>query len=99
MNAQKVTTPYTQNTLYWSNLNIIAQKGCFLLYNYKEDVPVEEYVGEHTKFLPKIWCMDIHKSLTHYIQAKYLCGLSDEVLFPNIDQIAQSAYVHFKEKL
>lgn len=98
MNAQSVITPYTQKQLYWSNLNIIAQQGCFLLYN-NEDIPVETYIGGKNKYIPRIWCMDIHKSLEDYIHAHYLQGLSTDTLFPDINRMAKSAYMHFKERL
>lgn len=89
----QVTTPYAQNTLYWSNLNIIAQEGCFLLYN-QEDTPLEDYLNNNI-----LYCLDIHKSLADYIRTHYLSGITQETLFPNITQIAQQAYTNFKEKL
>ncbi|MCH5263697.1 MAG: FRG domain-containing protein [Lachnospiraceae bacterium] len=91
--ARVVTTPYTGQTLYWSNLNITAQEGCFLLYN-REDIPLEEYLGNSM-----VWCLDIHKSLADYVRTNYLSGITQETLFPNITQMAQQAYANFKEKL
>lgn len=91
--ARAVTTPYTGQTLYWSNLNITAQEGCFLLYN-QEDIPLEEYLGNSM-----VWCLDIHKSLADYVRTNYLSGITQETLFPNITQMAQQAYTNFKEKL
>lgn len=95
--AKSVTTPYTQRTLYWSNLNIIAQKGCFLLYNHQENLPLEEYMDGHR--YSKLGCLDVHKSLVDYVRANYLSGLTRETLFPNITRMARQAYIRFKEEL
>lgn len=91
--ARAVTTPYTGQTLYWSNLNIIAQEGCFLLYN-REDIPLEEHLDNRM-----VWCLDIHKSLADYVRASYLSGITHDTLFPNITQMAQEAYTRFRERL
>ncbi|WP_289198938.1 FRG domain-containing protein [Bacteroides acidifaciens] len=91
--ARAVTTPYTGQTLYWSNLNITAQEGCFLLYN-REDIPLEEHLDNRM-----VWCLDIHKSLADYVRANYLSGITHDTLFPNITQMAQEAYTRFRERL
>lgn len=93
LSADRVVTPFVQNTLYWSNLNIIAQEGCFLLYNNK-DVPLEEYLNNSI-----LYCLDIHKSLVDYVRANYLSGISRETLFPDITRMARQAYTDFKERL
>lgn len=93
----KITTPYTNESLYWSNLNIIAQKGCFILYNNGCE-PMAEYICQST-YLPKIWCIDIHKSLKEYVQKNYLRGLSESLLFPDINQLAKDAYKDFLKNL
>jgi len=92
-----IATPYTHESLYWSNLNIIAQKGCFILYN-NDRMPMEEYVSQSV-CLPKIWCIDIHKSLAEYVQEHYLQGLSEALLFPDINQLAKDAYKDFLKNL
>ena len=92
-----ITTPYTHESLYWSNLNIIAQKGCFILYN-NDRMPMEEYVSQSV-CLPKIWCIDIHKSLAEYVQEHYLQGLSEALLFPDINHLAKNAYKDFLKNL
>lgn len=91
--ARAVTTPYTGQTLYWSNLNITAQKGCFLLYN-REDIPLEEHLDNSM-----VWCLDIHKSLVYAVQKNYLSGITHDTLFPSITQMAQEAYTRFRERL
>lgn len=91
------TAPYTRESLYWSNLNIIAQKGCFILYN-NDCVPMEEYIGQ-SACLPKIWCINIHKSLAEYVQEHYLQGLSESLLFPDINHLAKDAYKDFLKNL
>ncbi|WP_288612615.1 FRG domain-containing protein [uncultured Bacteroides sp.] len=93
IHSHKITTPYTQNTLYWSNLNITAQEGCFLLYN-NDDIPVEAYIKAQ-KYLPPIWCVDIHKSLAEYVKTTFLQNLPENILFPNVSQMAKDAYTSF----
>lgn len=93
-NFKRLTTPWTRESLYWANLNIVAQQGCFLLYN-NDDVPLEEYFGAEDK----IWCLDIHKSLIEYIRARYLQDLSESKLFPDMRQLAQDAYRSFLREL
>lgn len=49
-----------------TNLNIVAQEGCFLLYNPKESlVPLEDYWSHNPTFLhlPALHCVDISKKL------------------------------------
>ena len=49
-----------------TNLNIIAQDGCFILYNPQEPfIPMEEYWVKNPtyKILPQLHCIDIHNSL------------------------------------
>lgn len=43
----------TNDTLYWSNLNLIAQDGCFVMYT-KEAEPIEEH------FFHETWLPNIH---------------------------------------
>lgn len=94
---KKVTTPYTNESLYWSNLNIIAQNGCFILYN-NNCMSMEEYISQ-SAYLPKISCIDIHKSLKEYVQKQYLQTLTELLLFPDINQIVKGAYQEFLENL
>lgn len=98
LNFNAVITPYTHERLYWSNLNIVAQDGCFLLYN-NENQPLEEYFNPDHGALPKISCIDIHKSLTEYIRAQYLQEQTESKLFPNMQQLVNNAYVSFQQEL
>ena len=61
-------------------------------------MPMEEYVSQSV-CLPKIWCIDIHKSLAEYVQEHYLQGLSEALLFPDINQLAKDAYKDFLKNL
>lgn len=64
-----------------SNPNLVAQKGCFLLYT-NEDKPLEK----------NLYCVDIHKSLIPYIQKTHLDGnVSKEILFPDMNEIVSKA--------
>lgn len=84
--AQPVTTPCTKQMLYWSNLNIIAQEGCFLLYN-NQDIPLEEYWNNSI-----VGCLDIHKSLVDSVRKNYLSGITHDTVFPDVTRLAQQAY-------
>ena len=87
----------TNEILYWSNINLIAQQGCFIFYT-KEDLPVEKYFGGDNKFLPKLKCINIHKSLSEYIKNKYLKSLSTLDVFPNVNLMCEEAYNIFKRE-
>lgn len=65
-----------------SNLNIVAQDGCFV-YSDKDDKPMEKGLG----------CLDIHKSLIPYIAQKYLIpkGITTQTMFPQEEEIVNAA--------
>ena len=74
---------YEVNTrLIISNLNIVAQQGCFLYHDYGI-VPLEK----------GITCVDIHKSLIPYIVNKYLKAnnINKYSLFPTEDNIVNES--------
>ncbi len=77
--------------LHWSNPNIIAQEGCFVMISDKE-TPLE---GSFRRY---IHCLDIHKSLAPYIREEYLKskGVTKETIYPDFYSIAQEAYEAFK---
>lgn len=70
-----------------TNLNIIAQDGCFVLYNPKEPfVPMEEYWAKCPTYvyLPKLHCVDIHKDLipTSILPLLTKNGISSDTIYP-----------------
>ena len=95
------THPGMPSYLSWSNPNIIAQKGCFLL-NTHEKQPLEKRFLEEKEReelnYAALYCLDIHKSLAPYIREKYLKskGITKESLFPDFNAIANEAYEAFK---
>lgn len=54
-----------------TNLNIIAQSGCFVYHDHTYS-PLEKEVS----------CVNINKSLHKYIRAKYLQGYTEEKVYP-----------------
>ena len=98
LNSSTISMIETNEILYWSNINIIAQKGCFVFYT-KDDEPLEQYFGGTNTYLPKLKCINIHKSLASYIKKKYLQGLSKNDIYPDINILCETAYGQFKENL
>jgi hypothetical protein len=93
--------------LIWNqqNLNIINQQGMFI-FNYSEDKPLEAFfqgVGISVKYspyqLPKIMCLNIHKSLLEYIKLKITRGkrfpITKEFIYPQEETIAKESFIHF----
>ena len=89
--------------LYWSNPNIVAQKGCFLLNTHGKK-PLEERLLEEIEAEIKergavnsirVVCFDIHKSLASYIQGRYM-NKSPKEIYPDFYAIANEAYEAFK---
>lgn len=83
-------------TFSWSNVNIIAQEGCFFWYP-EDKKPFEE--GIRQKILPiiKLHCVDIHKSLADYVREK--TGLSRKDVYPELKDLALESYETFKKEL
>lgn len=96
----------TFNLIYnQQNLNIINQKGLFL-YNSSEDKPLEYFfqgVGVSVKDspfkLPKIKCLNIHKSLYEYIQKKLTfrrsIPINKEFIYPQEEIIANKVFQQY----
>lgn len=89
------------------NLNIINQKGLFI-FNSSEDKPLEYFFkGQNTPvenspyYLPKIKCLNIHKSLYEYIQyfltdsRRRRFPINKEFIYPQEEMIANKAFQHF----
>ena len=78
-----------------TNLNIVAQKGCFILYNPNQPfVPMEEYWVKNPTFLhlPKLHCVDIHKDLipTCILPLLKGKGITKEYIYPIEKDIVSS---------
>lgn len=98
LNSSTISMFETNEILYWSNINLIAQKGCFVFYT-KDNEPLEQYFGGVNKYLSKLKCINIHKSLACYIKKKYLQGLSKNDIYPDLNILCKIAYGQFKESL
>jgi len=75
-------------TLVWANMNIIAQKGCFINYN-DSLIPLERFLKNH-HYLPMMHCVDIPKVLCSYIQKRINKKKSD--IYPQEEEIAKNSY-------
>ena len=78
----KVEDYEAETKLTISNLNMVAQHGCFL-YHDKGITPLEENLA----------CVDVHKSLIPYIVNKYLKpnNICEASLFPTEDNIVNES--------
>jgi hypothetical protein len=96
--------------LVWNqqNLNIINQKGLFI-FNGSEDKPLEYFFqGQRQQvkgspfYLPKITCLNIHKSLFEYINLKLTKGkrfpINKEFIYPQEESIAKNSFKYFLNK-
>lgn len=82
--------------LYWSNLNMVAQDGCFIL-NMNGNTPVEKMLHEAGCLSRTIMCYDIHKSLAGYIRAHLEHNkITDRKIFPSFEAITNEAYESFR---
>ena len=72
-----------------SNLNITAQKGCFVYHN-KDIQPFEE----------ELYCVDIHKSLVPFVKKNYLTvnaqndikdTISTHTIYPDAEDVVEEA--------
>ena len=96
-----------EHTARLTNLNIVAQNGCFILYNPLEhdkgkpmiDTPLEDFwVNNPTfKILPTINCVNIHKSLAEYIIHNLIKnGVTRNTIYPDNRVMANNAYKQTK---
>lgn len=74
---------------YWSNINLIAQKGCFIL-NTHESQPLEEFMASKGY---KIICFNIHKTLSEYIKDKIKLRYDD--IYPDLHKRISSIYTDY----
>lgn len=87
----------TSEVLYWSNINLIAQNGCFIFYTNDKE-PLELFFTLKNT-LPKVRCINIHKSLVEYIKNKYIAHLSEQDIYPKLDKMCKDSYHCFKRCL
>lgn len=90
-----VNLPLSGQSLVWANLNLIAQKGCFLCYT-KSSTPVEEHLSSY-KYLPKMHCVDIPKSYEEYIST--IIHKRREEIYPQEEDIAKMSFQEYLGQL
>ena len=98
LNTATISMYETKDFLYWSNMNLIAQQGCFIFYT-KDKESLEQYFGGTNTHLPKLSCINVHKSLAEYIKNKYLKSISKLEIYPDINIMCKDAYEKFKKEL
>ena len=88
--AEKSFSTYKdKQKFYWSNINLIAQKGCFIL-NTHESQPLEEFMASKGY---KIVCFNIHKTLSKYIKDKINLRYDD--IYPDLHKRISSIYSEY----
>lgn len=78
----------------WTNLNLLAQKGGFIMYNDTKQ-SLEEYVCEHQE-LPRIVCYNINKKLKDYILNEI--NHTEEDIYPQMKDIVTHEINIFKDR-
>lgn len=96
LDAQVVKST-TGQRLYWSNPNLVAQKGCFVI-NSSDNVPLEEAIAK-TGNNSLMISIDIHKSLADHIKKTYIPNLNHDNIYPKFKKQAEMAYNEFKSNL
>lgn len=87
---EKSFSTYKDNQkFYWSNINLIAQKGCFIL-NTHESQPLEVIMASKGY---KIRCINIHKTLSEYIKNKIKLSCDD--IYPDFHKRISSIYKEY----
>ena len=82
--SKEISTYQRKERCYWSNLNLIAQDGCFMIHT-SDIQSVEEYLWDekiHELYEPKLKCVNIHRKLIPYIRKHLIPHLSERSLFP-----------------
>lgn len=87
--VQKFFEKYTQIT----NLNLVAQEGCFLIHNSNSVNPIEEVLNGSAI----INCINIHKSLGEYVLKK--CGKTKDKIYPNPIKMANESHMQILRNL
>lgn len=86
----------TGEGIYWSNLNLMAQEGGFLLYN-NDSKPLEEYLLRKTNVGVKpIICYNIRKALKDEIIHKGYLKLQKEDIYPDMNKLTKECMEKIK---
>lgn len=101
-NISKLKMVHLNNFIKIINLNIVAQKGCFIHYIYNNNpfMPLEDYI--HTNKLENIsiYCVNIHKSLVPYIKNKITSkNITKDNIYPDPGLIVRNVYYKSLEDL
>ncbi len=89
----------TGEGIYWSNLNLMAQEGGFLLYN-NGAVPLEEYILSKTNFGVKpIICYNIRKTLKDEIIREGYLKLKKEDIYPDMNKLTKECMEVIKAQM
>lgn len=83
--------------IYWSNLNLMAQQGGFLMYNGDIE-PLEVYFAKNNH-LPKIWCYNINKRLVNDIKKAGFMRLEKNDIYPDLKVITLQYMNYVKNQL
>lgn len=83
--------------MYWTNPNIIAQKGCFVI-NTSDSLPLEEAIAKNGNN-PSLISVDIHKSLVDYIKNNYIPEMNHDNIYPKFKKQAEIAYDGFRRNI
>lgn len=89
----------TGEGIYWSNLNLIAQEGGFLLYN-NGDIPLEEYILHKTDvWVRPITCYNIRKMLKDEIIREGYLKLKKEDIYPDMNKLTKECMEVIKAQM
>ena len=74
------------------NYNVIAQKGCFVIYQNLSDKSLEERYLETSN--NKILCLEVNKKLIPEIIDNILVpnNINEDMMFPNVEDIVNKAF-------
>lgn len=96
LDADEVST-ITKERLFYSNINIIAQEGCFLLHT--DERKALENIDNRSQYISEIKCLDIHKSLASYIKMNIIPTIKIEDMYPKFEIISQRVFYKVKSLL
>lgn len=84
-----------------TNLNIVAQDGCFILFNTNIPTSLEQYwKSQYPNGMPVLHCANIHKGLVEYIRKMLKNSnpsITNESIYPDLYKITMDSYKITKE--
>lgn len=89
----KEVLKYIDNMICMVNHNIVAQKGCFILYAPDINeicIPLEDVCKNQNI---EIYCVNIHKSLAPYVK-NFIKSICRDSVYPDMIKLAQNAFGH-----